>query len=82
MAIVKMKKLRVLAMAEDREKLLDSLQKLGCVQISEPEPDSEAVSELFRRGESRLSETAMRIGLRVCAVLELDPYEVVFGSEE
>ena len=36
----------------------------------------------YEYGESRLSETTMRIGLRVCAVLELDPYEVVFGSEE
>ena len=36
----------------------------------------------YEYGESRLSETAMRIGLRICAVLELDPYEVVFGSEE
>ena len=36
----------------------------------------------YEYGESRLSETAMRIGLRVCAVLELDPYKVIFGGRE
>ncbi len=34
--IVKMKKLRVIAMACDREKLLDGLLRLGCMEISEP----------------------------------------------
>jgi V/A-type H+-transporting ATPase subunit I len=34
--IVKMKKLRVIAMAEDRAKLFDALLRLGCVEISEP----------------------------------------------
>lgn len=37
MAIVKMKKLRVVAMAASREELLRGLQHLGCVEISEPE---------------------------------------------
>lgn len=37
MAIVKMKKLRVVAMAEERDKLLRSLLRLGCVEINEPE---------------------------------------------
>ena len=35
MAIVKMKRLRLLAMTEDREKLLGTLQKLGCVEVCE-----------------------------------------------
>ena len=37
MAIVKMKKLRVMAMAACREELLNGLQKIGCIEISEPE---------------------------------------------
>jgi hypothetical protein len=33
MAIVKMKRLRVIAMAACREELLGQLQRLGCVEI-------------------------------------------------
>lgn len=36
MAIVKMKKLHVIAMADRREELLKGLLHLGCVEISEP----------------------------------------------
>lgn len=39
MAIVKMKQLKLLAMLEDREKILHALQGLGCVEISEPAPE-------------------------------------------
>ena len=31
----------------------------------------------YEYGDSRFSNCPMRIGLRICAVLELDPYEVV-----
>ena len=31
----------------------------------------------YEYGDSRLRNCPMRIGLRICAVLELDPYEVV-----
>ena len=34
--IVKMKRLRVIAMAGERERLMDGLLRLGCMQISEP----------------------------------------------
>lgn len=37
MAIVKMKKLRVIAMADRRDELLKGLLHLGCVEISEPD---------------------------------------------
>ena len=58
MAIVKMKKLRVIAMADHREELLKGLLKLGCVEISEPDdkladPDWAA---LLKRGTSALAE--------------------------
>lgn len=51
MAIVKMKKLHVIAMADRREALLKGLLHLGCVEISQPE---EVLSDpewaaLFRR---------------------------------
>ena len=39
MAIVKMKRLRVVAMSRDREELLRKLQHLGCVELTEPETD-------------------------------------------
>ena len=37
MAIVEMKKLRVMAMASQRDELLRGLLHLGCVEISEPD---------------------------------------------
>ncbi len=37
MAIVKMKRLRVMALASDRSALLEGLLRLGCVEISEPD---------------------------------------------
>ena len=39
MAIVKMKRLRLLALRPDRERLLRELQSLGCVEIREPDID-------------------------------------------
>lgn len=63
MAIVKMKKLRVIAMADCREKLLRELLRLGCVEISEP---AEKLSDpewaaLLKRGTSQLTETKSRL---------------------
>lgn len=56
--IVKMKKLRVIAMADDRERLIAGLLHLGCMQISEP-ADKLADPEwaaLLRRQDSALSQ--------------------------
>ena len=64
MAIVKMKKLRVVAMAASREELLRGLQHLGCVEISEPEhitAADPAWAALVRRETSDLSATRSRI---------------------
>ncbi|MGI6029490.1 MAG: V-type ATP synthase subunit I [Candidatus Heteroscillospira sp.] len=44
MAIVKMKKLRLLAIKTQRDELLRRLQLLGCVQVSEPEKADEQVN--------------------------------------
>ena len=35
----------------------------------------------YEYGESAIANSRMKIGLRICAVLELDPYEVVFGYD-
>jgi len=55
MAIVKMKKLRVVAMAAERDGLLRALLRLGCVEISEPDGllNDPAWSALLRRGTPR-----------------------------
>lgn len=59
MAIVKMKKLRVMAMADHRDELLKGLLHLGCVEISEPDGKlaDPAWAALLKRGASRLTET-------------------------
>ena len=41
MAIVKMKRLRMVGMAGDREELLRKLQHMGCVEVIQPEADQE-----------------------------------------
>ena len=71
MAIVKMKKLRVIAMAGEREKLLEGLLRLGCVEISEPDGKlaEQEWSTLLRRGQSRLisakEDTAQTLGMDI-----------------
>ena len=39
MAIVRMKRIRLIAMTRDREELLKQLQRAGCVEICRPETD-------------------------------------------
>lgn len=57
MAIVKMKRLRVIAMAACREELLGQLQRLGCVEIpGARRPPGEDWSGLLERESSRLAE--------------------------
>ena len=41
MAIVKMKHLRLIALAEEQEALLDELLRVGCVEIATPEAQPE-----------------------------------------
>lgn len=56
MAIVKMKKIRVMAMADRQEDLLRELLRLGCVEISEPDGKlaDPAWAALLKRETSRL----------------------------
>ena len=34
----------------------------------------------YEYGEYSVANSRMKIGLRICAVLEIDPYEFVFGD--
>ena len=63
MAIVKMKKLRVMAMAVQRETLMRELLHIGCVEVSEPDGKlaDPAWSNLLERGTSRLAEMKTEI---------------------
>ena len=36
----------------------------------------------YEYGVAKLSNARMKLGLRICAALELDPYEAVFESGE
>lgn len=38
-------------------------------------------NQLFEYGTRKVSTSSMILGLRLCAVLELEPYELVFEKE-
>ena len=54
MSIVKMKRLRLIALARDRDELLSSLLHTGCVEVSEPPAD--LADPLLRRDKARVAE--------------------------
>ena len=60
MAILKMKKLRVIAMADQRRALLEGLMALGCVEISETQPPPGS-DQALRSGTSQLVQTRTRL---------------------
>jgi len=76
MAIVKMKKLRVMAMADSRDALLRELLRLGCVEISEPADllADPAWAALLRRDASTLTETKNEQGEANAALAALKRY--------
>lgn len=76
MAIVKMKKLRVMAMADSRDALLRELLRLGCVEISEPAGrlSDPAWSALLRRDDSQLAQTKNEQGEAGAALAALKRY--------
>ena len=70
MAIVKMKRLRLIALESDQTALLRRLQKLGCLQLSEPPSDEAAWEGLLhrqtdqsaqRQGQLRLLQNALDV---------------------
>ena len=38
--------------------------------------------QLYEYGKRKLSSSSMLLGLRLCAVLELDPYELIFENSK
>ena len=51
MAIVKMKKLKLMVASSEREELLRELMLLGCVQVSQPPPEEEGSEVLLSRAD-------------------------------
>ena len=78
MSIVKMKRLRVIGFAEERNDLLQQLLHLGCVEISEPEDkvtDPEWTA-LLRRDTSALSQRKAEASALTSAL------QALFGREQ
>ena len=66
MAIVKMKRLRLLALRPEREKLLRTLQSLGCVEIREPaidltDPEWEGLGKPEAAGLEKAREQSLQL---------------------
>ena len=79
MAIVKMKKLRVMTMASQRDELLRGLLHLGCVEISEPDGKlaDPAWAALLKRESSRLVSTRNEIAYVNTALAAIKKYAQV-----
>ncbi|MCD8334375.1 MAG: V-type ATP synthase subunit I [Clostridiales bacterium] len=82
MSIVKMKRVRLLALARDQEALLAQLERLGCVEISEPsdklaDPDWTA---LLGRNTSSLGQVKGQLNELSAALDALKKYAGVKGS--
>lgn len=79
MSIVRMKRLKVIALEEQRDALLSRLQRLGCVEISEPsdrliDPDWTA---LLSRSNSSLGEVKADTAAVASALAALKKYAPV-----
>ena len=79
MAIVPMKHLRLIAVSEEQDALLDELQRVGCVQISTPEvaegdPDW---AGLLSRKSSTLGEVSAELASLQNALSALNKYDPV-----
>lgn len=82
MSIVKMKRMKVIALARERSELLTRLMRLGCVEISEPEdllmdPDW---TSLLSRDTSELGQVRMRTTELGRALDALKKYAQVKGG--
>ena len=82
MAIVKMKRLSLVGMAPDREELLRRLQRLGCVEVEEPdgEADEEALSLLTRTDDGALAAAKAEAAALSAALRILDRYDKEKGG--
>ena len=78
MAIVKMKRLRLLAPRPDREELLRALQSLGCVEIREPaidlsDPAWEGLAKPDHAGLERAREQSLTLNAALDALRRYAP---------
>lgn len=76
MAIVRMKRLRVIAMAKQRDQLLARLHHAGCVELSEPQAElsNPEWTALLERSESQLSDVRQQLALVQAALVALQKY--------
>ena len=63
MAIVKMKRLRLIALENDRTALLRRLQKLGCLHLSEPPSDTSEWEGLLHRESDQSADRQSQLRL-------------------
>jgi len=84
MAIVKMKRLHMLALESDRDRLFDALQRLGCLEVAE---QSDKLSDpewaaLVHRDESALAQILTEPKNALCKqyvkLLDMDGVELQF----
>lgn len=78
MAIVEMKKMRLVAMKRDRAKILHQIQRLAAVQIIEG--DREALKEYAHGDASRFDELQKQVSRLDTAISKLKPYDKTKGG--
>ncbi len=78
MAIVAMKKMRLVAMKHDRAKILHQLQKLAAVQIIKG--DAEELGAYATGDASRFDELSKQVSRLDSAIAKLKPYDQVKAS--
>ena len=76
MSIVKMKRLRLIALASEREELLSRLLHVGCVELSEPQVEltDPEWTGLLHRSESDLSDVKQELAQATAALQTLNKY--------
>lgn len=82
MAIVKMKRLRIIALAEERDRLLARLLHVGCVEVSEPQEElsDPQWTALLSRGESALADVKQDLAQVTAALRTLSRYAPAKGG--
>lgn len=82
MAIVKMKRLRIIALDSQREELLSRLLHVGCVELSEPQAElsDPEWTALLGRSESALSDVKQRLAQVTTALQTLNRYAPAKGG--
>lgn len=64
--------------------LRDRRQELGLTQLELACELGMSIHQYqrYEYGQHKIENCPMQIGLRICAILELNPYEVAFGDRE